>query len=351
MKPLIKPALCLGLVISILIAIKDPDYWVRTTSAYSGKTVWHHFVCPPTEAELFRATYLDDFGQARLDELDRTGNGRLFVKTRNGPIALWPRGGDDDSPDTVFADGTKLPGRWLSEPSTRFAVNPLCGQVLYGIGIFLIAFPAAFCAFALLRRGWVFLLNRISELARAVRATPDMMPHAALATKHTSATVAAAPAFASKAPALEVRAPVATPSHDAQARATTATLPIVASPRGTRLLAKAADVLIVFAVLWVVRTINPNPGLLGLLVIFLWPVMNFVSVWQWGASPGKLLLHLRVTDVHGQPCGPVRALFRALLEFCYFIPLVGLICLIALLCAKDGRSPLDHTVKTRVVVQ
>jgi uncharacterized RDD family membrane protein YckC len=118
---------------------------------------------------------------------------------------------------------------------------------------------------------------------------------------------------------------------------------------GVRLLAKLIDVLAVALLVYGGAFILPD--LQTALVLFAWPAYNQVTVWKFGASPGKRLLGLRVTDGQDRPCGPWRALCRTCLEYCYFIPLVGLIALVALLVSKDGRSPLDHTVKTRVLRQ
>ncbi|MEN9534931.1 MAG: hypothetical protein RLZ22_1267 [Verrucomicrobiota bacterium] len=117
---------------------------------------------------------------------------------------------------------------------------------------------------------------------------------------------------------------------------------------GPRFLAKLVDLTIVLGFSYLVfHSASAKIGYIGLIVS--WLLYNWLMVARYGATLGKMIVGAVVVSNNDSPCEWWRSLARVLFEYFYLIPLVWIISVIIFLFDKGNRSPLDHTVGTRVV--
>jgi hypothetical protein len=117
---------------------------------------------------------------------------------------------------------------------------------------------------------------------------------------------------------------------------------------GPRFFAKIVDLAIVIGFSYFAfHSTSGQIGFIGLIVS--WLLYNWLMVAKYGATLGKMIIGAVVVSNGDMPCEWWRSLARVLFEYFYLIPLVWIISAIIFLFDKGNRSPLDHTVGTRVV--
>jgi hypothetical protein len=179
MKAIVIVSMVIGLFSGIFAPFVGELHVYRVTSGYSGQHYWLTFSSAPTEealldAVIYREPLIPDRYETkqawRRAQKDGT---RLYIKRdADSSIVIAPYDETKD-PDTVFANGGRVKGVWLTQPATRTRFPVALVGLAYCIGAFLVLSVAALCAFVVVRWLWYFLLRRISELSRAVRHDPS----------------------------------------------------------------------------------------------------------------------------------------------------------------------------------
>ena len=146
-KKLTLASVILGMTAGIAAIFIFDLYVFHATSAYSGRDFIVRFSSPPTEEEFLDAvirneSLIEDPEITIRQWREATADGMVLkIKiddTKN--LALKPFD-PSSSPDTVFEDGTRIPGVWLTEPSTRKQVPiPLLVLQYMGVSFVLVAF-------------------------------------------------------------------------------------------------------------------------------------------------------------------------------------------------------------------
>jgi hypothetical protein len=161
----------MALIAALLAPFFAPLFVVKAQSGYSGHPFWLRFYSAPTEKEIFDAVCSREpalaFGpneQADLQKVKET----FKAGFPHGDICLAPYS-PNDSPDVLFQDGTRIKGVWITEPSTRVEYDRWVGILISSITIGIVAFLAMFAGLKILRWTWYFVLDRLSELSRALR--------------------------------------------------------------------------------------------------------------------------------------------------------------------------------------
>jgi hypothetical protein len=146
----------------------------RVASGYSGEHFWLAFPSEPTEqaildAVIYREPLITDrFGATQAWRAAQKDGTRLCIKRDAATsIVIAPYDATKD-PDTVFTDGRRVKGIWLTEPATRTRMPAALVGMTYSVTTFLAFFIGTFSAVTLVRWIWYFLLRRISELTGAV---------------------------------------------------------------------------------------------------------------------------------------------------------------------------------------
>lgn len=128
-KKLTLASVILGVIAGIVAPFTFDLYVFRASSAYSGRNFILRFSSPPTEEDFLDAvirkesliedpeSVISEWREARSD-----GMGLKIKIDDNKCLALKPFD-PCDSPDTVFADGKRIIGVWLTQPSNRKQVS------------------------------------------------------------------------------------------------------------------------------------------------------------------------------------------------------------------------------------
>ena len=148
-----------------------PVHAYRVRSGYSGHHFWLLFRTYPTEKQIFDAVVAREpslsLGNDRLDEVQVARRGFVHGFPA-GDLVLAPYDAGK-SPDVVFADGNRIKGVWLTEPSTRLEFPPVLVRIAYFVGVLPSVFVCTSLILLLVRWFWYFFLARIRELSSAVR--------------------------------------------------------------------------------------------------------------------------------------------------------------------------------------
>ena len=168
-------SLAVGLLSGIIAPFVGDLHVYRVTSGYSGREFWLSFPSEPTEDAILDAViYREPLISGKVETTQgwrsaQKDGTRLCIKRDAAvSIVVSPYDATKD-PDTVFADGGRVKGVWLTEPATRTRLPVVLVGFAYCVGAFLALTVATFCTLAFIRWLWYFLLRRISELSGAVR--------------------------------------------------------------------------------------------------------------------------------------------------------------------------------------
>jgi len=97
---------------------------------------------------------------------------------------------------------------------------------------------------------------------------------------------------------------------------------------------------------------DPQTGLVLIICVYLFACPYWIICeGLWGATPGKLMLRMRVTDRSGAPIGFGRAIGRNLMRsiFLYVVPFGGIIDAVFAMMDDDRRSLHDRVAATYVI--
>lgn len=172
-KKLALASVILGTIAGIAAPFTFDLYVFHALSAYSGRDFILRFSSPPTEENFLDAVIRKE---SLIEEPEKTirqwrevrANGyglKIKIDDRKS-LALKPFD-PCDSADTVLEDGTRIPGVWLTQPSTRKQV-PISLLVLRYMGVsFMLVAIMSFIILAFI--GFIFpllgvVLNRSKEL-------------------------------------------------------------------------------------------------------------------------------------------------------------------------------------------
>lgn len=175
MKLLVIISLVIALVAAIVAPFVAEVHVYKVKSGYSGKEFWLTYSRLPSEEDLLDSVIYrepliqDSYETTRAWRKAQTEHTRLCIKKdADISIVVMPYDASRD-PDTVFAEGGRVKGVWLTEPSTRTKLPVALVGTGYIVGSFLAFGVGIFCALASIRWVWYFLLRRITELSSAVR--------------------------------------------------------------------------------------------------------------------------------------------------------------------------------------
>ncbi|TLS74953.1 hypothetical protein FE236_10600 [Mariprofundus erugo] len=165
------PVLIVGLFLGAGAAYLGPPYVYWATSGYSQSSFLLTFGSAPQEERLLDAIiYKEPMIQDKYEttqqwrKAQREGN-RLNIKLDNNSSVVIAPYSPDREADTVFPNGGRIKGVWLTEPQTRIHFPVFIVRVLY----FIVAFFGAVLAVHLFRWLWYFSLARLRELSQAIR--------------------------------------------------------------------------------------------------------------------------------------------------------------------------------------
>jgi len=175
MKLIVIISLVIGLTAAVVVPSVAGGHVYKVKSGYSGKAFWIVYSHQPSEEDLLDSVIYrepliqNSYETTKAWRKAQAEHTRLFIKTdANISIVVMPYDALRD-PDTVLADGTRVKGVWLTEPSTRTKIPVALVAAGYVFGSFLAFGVGSFCTLALTRWIWYFLLRRINELSSAVR--------------------------------------------------------------------------------------------------------------------------------------------------------------------------------------
>ena len=144
-------------------------YWA--TSGYSQNSFLLTFQNAPSEEMLLDAViYKEPLIQEKYETTQQwrkaqAEGSRLNIKLdKDRSVVISPYLPDREA-DTVFPDGGRIKGIWLTEPQNRVHIPVLLVRVSY----FLTAFLSAVVAVLLFQWLWYFTLARLRELSKAIR--------------------------------------------------------------------------------------------------------------------------------------------------------------------------------------
>lgn len=139
-KKLALASVILGTIAGIAAPFTFDLYVFHASSAYSGRDFILRFSSPPTEEDfldaVIRSEPLIEDPEEEIRQWRKAISDGMALKIKIDDrkcLALKPFD-PCDSPDTVFADGTRIPGVWLTQPSTGKQV-PVSLLVLGYLGV------------------------------------------------------------------------------------------------------------------------------------------------------------------------------------------------------------------------
>lgn len=175
MRTISRVSLVVGVLAGAVAPIIADLHVYRVTSGYSGKSFWLTFPARPAEKDILDAVIYREplIKEPRETQqfwrtAQREKNWLRIKKDSDTSIVVMPYESDKD-PDDVYADGWKVRGIWLTEPSTRTEYPVFAVVLAYALGSFVILTAATFVALLLLRFVWYFILRRVSEFSQALR--------------------------------------------------------------------------------------------------------------------------------------------------------------------------------------
>jgi hypothetical protein len=165
------PVLLIGLIAGAAAAYLGTPYMYWATSGYSQSSFLLTFESNPSEEMLLDAIiYKEPLIQEKYEATQQwrkaqSEGSRLNIKLDNNrKVVISPYSSDREA-DTVFPDGLRIKGIWLTEPQTRVHFPVLLVRASYFLG----AFFGGVLAVLLFQWLWYFALARLRELSQAIR--------------------------------------------------------------------------------------------------------------------------------------------------------------------------------------
>ncbi len=144
-------------------------YWA--TSGYSQDSFLLTFESAPSEEMLLDSViYKEPLIQEKYETTQQwrkaqSEGSRLNIKLdKERSVVISPYSPDREA-DTVFPDGGRIKGIWLTEPQTRLHIPVFLVRASYFLGAVL----SATIAVLLVQWLWYFTLARLRELSKAIR--------------------------------------------------------------------------------------------------------------------------------------------------------------------------------------
>lgn len=165
------PILLFGLLAGVAVAFVGKPYVYWATSGYSQESFLFVFSSEPSEemfldAVIYKEPLIQDkFKTTQQWRHAQSEESRLKIKLDNHRSVVISPYSTDQDPDTVFADGGRVKGIWLTEPSTRIHFP----MVLVRSSYFLCGLVGSVAAVLFLQWLWYFVLVRLRELSQAIR--------------------------------------------------------------------------------------------------------------------------------------------------------------------------------------
>ena len=176
------PVLLIGLIAGGAVAYLERPHVYWATSGYSQRSFLLAFDSEPSEdtlldAMIYKEPLIQDKQETTAEwRKAHTEGNRLGIKLdKNRSVVVSPYSSDREA-DTVFPDGGRIKGVWLTEPQTRIHFPVFLVRASYFLGAFL----GAVLAVVLFQWLWYFALARLRELSQAIRGGEVFRPNKAL---------------------------------------------------------------------------------------------------------------------------------------------------------------------------